>query len=216
MTVSTATLGSESTDNNVSNSKTISASQVASKYITATVNEEVVSAAKETEPRTLASRRRMIVVAVDDSAPAQHALSWTLDHLAAPGDQLCLLNVRPYAVAESLFNASLTDFYPGAAANQNAFSEDYVEAVERFNRDASHDLLRAMGDHVLQRGLLCRAIALRGDPREEILAKVAEINPDMLVTGCRGLGFLEKTFRGSLSDYLVQNAKCVVIVPKMK
>ncbi|ORY51953.1 adenine nucleotide alpha hydrolases-like protein [Rhizoclosmatium globosum] len=190
--------------------RTVSSAQVAEKFITPVIQEEVFQAQKETP-------KRVICVAVDDSPQSQHALTWTLDHLASANDQVCILNVRPYAIPGYILGGSFTgtapgEFYPTASYDYN---EDYVESLERYNRDTSHDLLRKYGEQVLERGVQCRAIALRGDPREEILAKVNVLKPDMLVTGCRGLGFLQKAFKGSLSDYLVQHAECVVVVPKM-
>ncbi|ORY51954.1 adenine nucleotide alpha hydrolases-like protein [Rhizoclosmatium globosum] len=173
--------------------RTVSSTQVTEKFVIPVIQEEVYQPHKDTP-------KRVICVAVDDSPQSQYALTWTLDHLASANDQVCILNVRPYAIPGYVLGSSFT----GTA-----------EGLERYNRDLSHDLLKKYGDQVLARGVQCRAIALRGDPREEILAKVNVLKPDMLVTGCRGLGFLQKAFKGSLSDYLVQHAECVVVVPKM-
>ncbi|KAI9337996.1 hypothetical protein BDR26DRAFT_863407 [Obelidium mucronatum] len=192
--------------------RTVSSSQVAQKFIAPAIHEEVMQ-----HQQSPAIPKRVVCVAVDDSPEAQHALTWCLDHLATPNDQVCILNVRPYAipgyVLGSTFGAtSPGEFYPSSSYD---FNEDYVEGLERYNRDVSHEILKKYGEQVLSRGVQCRAIALRGDPREEILAKLNVLKPDMLVCGCRGLGFIQKAFRGSLSDYLVQHANCVVIVPKM-
>uniref|UniRef100_A0A7S2TL24 UspA domain-containing protein n=1 Tax=Lotharella oceanica TaxID=641309 RepID=A0A7S2TL24_9EUKA len=43
---------------------------------------------------------------------------------------------------------------------------------------------------------------------------VDEQHPSMLVCGCRGMGYLGRTFLGSVSDYLTRSAKCPVIVVK--
>ncbi|KAJ3062092.1 hypothetical protein HDU98_002000 [Podochytrium sp. JEL0797] len=193
--------------------RTVSSAQVAEKFIAAPVSEEVM-------PRDSGVQlpKRVIAIACDDSPPSAHALQWTLDHLAAKGDQICILNVRPFAIPGYILGSSLAasapgEFYPSSTYD---FNEEYVEGLERFNREASHEILRKAGESVLARGIQCRAIALRGDPREEILAKLATLKPDMLVTGTRGDNLLKKMFRGSLSDYLVQHAACPVIVPKMQ
>ncbi|KAJ3209539.1 hypothetical protein HDU82_000610 [Entophlyctis luteolus] len=205
----------ETVDTAASEKHTLTSDAIAAKFITPQVQEEVIA-----EESTLP--QRVIAVAVDDSPQAQYALNWTLEHLATPSDQICIMNVRPYAISDSLLglgtglaaSVAAGEFYPAPGSYE--FNEDYILAMETYNRDSSHALLRRFGDQVLARGVQCRAIALRGDPREEILQKVEELKPDMLVTGCRGLGMFAKAFRGSLSDYLTQNAKCVVIVPKMK
>jgi nucleotide-binding universal stress UspA family protein len=46
-----------------------------------------------------------------------------------------------------------------------------------------------------------RGVALKGDPREEIVHKVGEVKADILVIGSRGMGMLKRTFLGSTSDH---------------
>ncbi|KAI8844490.1 hypothetical protein BJ741DRAFT_211706 [Chytriomyces cf. hyalinus JEL632] len=171
-------------------------------------NEEVIK-------DRLTPPKRVIAVAVDDSEAAKFALQWTLEHLVNPAgnDQVCLLNCRPHAVTDYIIG------HPGLAGDiapepSFEYNEECVSALEQANREASHDLLKGYGEHVLKKSAAVRAIALRGDPRKEILAKVEELRPDMLVTGSRGLGILQKAFRGSLSDYLVQHSPVPVIVPR--
>ncbi|KAJ3266186.1 hypothetical protein HDU77_002317 [Chytriomyces hyalinus] len=171
-------------------------------------NEEVIS-------DRLTPPKRVIAVAVDDSEAAKFALQWTLEHLVNPAgnDQVCLLNCRPHAVTDYIIG------HPGLAGDiapepSFEYNEECVSALEQANREASHNLLKTYGEHVLKKSTALRAIALRGDPRKEILAKVEELRPDMLVTGSRGLGILQKVFRGSLSDYLVQHSPVPVIVPR--
>ncbi|KAI8611398.1 hypothetical protein BC830DRAFT_1141278 [Chytriomyces sp. MP71] len=207
--------------------KTLVASEVADKFVTPSIGEEVIETTKNHK-----APKRVIAVAVDGSPESQYALSWTLEHLANPAgyDQICILNVRPYAVPVHLFGINAPgDFMPERSTEFNEVmwtaqtstrfsrtdSQEWVDAMERENRENSHNLLRKYGEQVLSRDVCVRAIALRGEPKEEILKKVDEIKPDMLVTGCRGLGALQKIFRGSLSDYLVQHATVPVIVPKM-
>ncbi|KAJ3247385.1 hypothetical protein HDU78_004359 [Chytriomyces hyalinus] len=171
-------------------------------------NEEVIS-------DRLTPPKRVIAVAVDDSEAAKFALQWTLEHLVNPAgnDQVCLLNCRPHAVTDYIIG------HPGLAGDiapepSFEYNEECVSALEQANREASHNLLKTYGENVLKKSTALRAIALRGDPRKEILAKVEELRPDMLVTGSRGLGILQKVFRGSLSDYLVQHSPVPVIVPR--
>jgi len=37
-------------------------------------------------------------------------------------------------------------------------------------------------------------------------------NPDMLICGSRGMGFLNRAFLGSVSDFLAHNAKCPLMI----
>ncbi|KAI9332386.1 hypothetical protein BDR26DRAFT_1010599 [Obelidium mucronatum] len=175
---------------------------VIDKYVAPKVHEEVV-------PSTTQEHKRVIAVAVDSSPDAEYAFQWALLHLVNPNDQVCLINVRPFAV-DGNFGRSL-ELYP---AFSHEYNEEYVDAIENYNRDESHSLLKKYGSQVLAKGAMCRGIALRGNPKEEILTKVNEIKPDMLVVGCRGLSPLKTMFLGSLSHYLIQHAPIPVIVPK--
>jgi nucleotide-binding universal stress UspA family protein len=42
---------------------------------------------------------------------------------------------------------------------------------------------------------------MRGDPREEIVNKVEEVEADVLVIGIRGMGALSRLLVGSISDH---------------
>ncbi len=46
-----------------------------------------------------------------------------------------------------------------------------------------------------------RGVALRGDPREELVHKVEEVKADVLVIGSRGIGMMKRVFLGSTSDH---------------
>lgn len=51
-------------------------------------------------------------------------------------------------------------------------------------------------------------------PEDGILRAADEENAEMIVVGCRGRGALQRTFGGSVSDYLVHHAPCPVVVCK--
>merc|ERR1712065_88672 len=51
-----------------------------------------------------------------------------------------------------------------------------------------------------------------GDPRELIVQKSAEREVDILVVGHRALGMIQRAIMGSVSEHLVKNAACSVLV----
>ena len=53
-----------------------------------------------------------------------------------------------------------------------------------------------------------------GDPRSILQQYVTTEPYDLVVIGCRGLGALPGLFMGSVSQFLVQNATCPVMVVK--
>lgn len=82
------------------------------------------------------------------------------------------------------------------------------------NRKESHSLLHYYVDILKHQGFNAKAIALRGDPRDELVRKVKELHADTLILGCRGLGMVKRALLGSLSDYCVHHCECPVVVVK--
>jgi Universal stress protein family len=80
---------------------------------------------------------------------------------------------------------------------------DYLTVIEDQNRAESHALLHFYADHLKKQGFAVKAVALRGDPRDELVRKIKEVRADALVMGCRGLGVIKRTFLGSLSGNLL-------------
>jgi nucleotide-binding universal stress UspA family protein len=53
---------------------------------------------------------------------------------------------------------------------------------------------------------------LRGDPGTEICELAAQTSARAIVLGTRGLGGLKRAVLGSVSDHIVRNAPCPVVV----
>ncbi|KAI8914543.1 hypothetical protein EDD86DRAFT_186764 [Gorgonomyces haynaldii] len=162
-------------------------------------NEDVHTSSETFQPE------RVICVPIDGSKDSDYAVQWTIDHLINPEkDQIILLNVRPFPFSSSLAY--------GPAAAYADFAAD--NAVEENNRNASHKLLLQVAKSIKDKGVHVRAIALRGDARDELVYKISQINPTLAVVGNRGLGQIARAFLGSVSDHLVHHLKCPVLVTR--
>ncbi|KAI9206696.1 uncharacterized protein BJ171DRAFT_597351 [Polychytrium aggregatum] len=158
------------------------------------IHEDVV------EP-TSYNHKRIVAIALDPSKNSEYAFHWALDNIVDPeNDQVVLLNVRPVPTVAGPYGFSYMDF------------ADWLDRVEEGNKVESHELLKRFGAQVLKRNASCRAIALRGDARDEITAKLSELKADICVVGSRGMSTLTRTFIGSVSDHIVHTATCAVIV----
>jgi nucleotide-binding universal stress UspA family protein len=51
-----------------------------------------------------------------------------------------------------------------------------------------------------------------GDPKAQIMQKITEEKIDILIVGHRNLGMVSRVLLGSVSEYLVRNAPCSVLV----
>ncbi|KAJ1565339.1 hypothetical protein HK096_003344 [Nowakowskiella sp. JEL0078] len=144
------------------------------------------------------AHKRVIAIAIEDSKHSEYAFNFLVDNIVHKGDQVVLLNVRPYPEIPSVV---LTGMYVDI---------DWEQKVDEDQRNCSHELLQKFGGQLVKLGISTRAIALRGDPREEIVKKAKELDATLLVIGSRGLGLFKRTMLGSVSDYVVHHAHCAM------
>ncbi|KAH6568989.1 hypothetical protein BASA60_008401 [Batrachochytrium salamandrivorans] len=118
-------------------------------------------------------------------------------------DQVVLLHVRSLVTMPALsYGAPFADFGDAMSKREDAAKRD------------SHELLINTAKIFKQHGLHVRAIALRGDAREELVYKIEDVRADMVVMGSRGLSAISRLFLGSVSEHLIHNIKCPVIVTR--
>jgi nucleotide-binding universal stress UspA family protein len=91
---------------------------------------------------------------------------------------------------------------------------DMFNSMEEQQRLESHAMLKACADKAKAHNIPCKAIAIRGDPREQIVQKVTEVSADVLIMGSRGLGTLKRTLLGSVSDHCAHNVAVPIIIVK--
>lgn len=92
-----------------------------------------------------------------------------------------------------------------------------MQADAPAQRDAAHaavDAARAVLPEDLRTGARSRVEA--GDPGPMIVWVAEEESADMIVVGSHGKGALKRTFIGSVSDHVVRNAKCPVLVVRKR
>ncbi|KAJ3118184.1 hypothetical protein HDU96_003471 [Phlyctochytrium bullatum] len=145
--------------------------------------------------------RRIICIAVDGSDHSRHAFEWALKNLVhKPSeslikDQVVLLNCRKYYPSPAYRSLdSLGDI------SVETRSSSWYDSLEEAAKLESHDLLKRFGARVLDADVPCRAIALRGDAREEILAKANELGADVIVCGTRGMSALKRVMTVEMTD----------------
>ncbi|KAI9337997.1 hypothetical protein BDR26DRAFT_443180 [Obelidium mucronatum] len=144
---------------------------------------------------------RVIAIAVDASPCSEYAFDWMIKNIIRPEtDQIVIINVRPVVSLPVVYGPAYIDF------------TKETESLEAANKKESHDLLRAYANKLPARKYNMRGVALRGDPRDEIAAKVNEMKVDMLVIGNRGLSGFKRALLGSVSEYLIHHLTVPVII----
>ncbi|CAG8691185.1 10386_t:CDS:2, partial [Dentiscutata erythropus] len=146
------------------------------------ITDTILTSAQDAESQTPISR--VIVIAIDQSEHSQHAFDWAIKNfLRKDSDLVVLVNVRPVPMV------------PGPYAAIGASYMDFTEVItslEEQHRVSSHTLLQEFAAKLKNQGFACKAIAMRGDARDEIVRKVSEVNADALIVGSRGLGALKR------------------------
>ena len=94
-------------------------------------------------------------------------------------------------------------------------------AITAYLSDAILDAVTKAGKVILDRavktvptGIKTETFSETGSPPVVILDFIAEHNPDLVVMGSRGLGLVKGVLLGSVSQYVVEQSKCPVLVVK--
>ena len=146
----------------------------------------------------------LAMLCTDGSEIANEALAAGLSVLA-PADRTLVVTVVEPVDATLMFGAS-------GLAGGTIDEQEYVEMIDA-GREAAEAILRGTVTALGLDGLTTVETALvEGHPGRALCDLAAERGATVLVAGTRGHGGLRRAVLGSVSDYLVRNAPCPVVV----
>lgn len=134
-----------------------------------------------------------ILVPVDGSDSSERALGKAIELAAALKSKLTFLyvaNVNQLAVNSCL-------------------SADLLEAVNK-----AGDVVLTHAEESVPEGVESERVMETGSPAPVIVDVAEDCGADLVVMGSRGLGLVKGVLLGSVSQYVVENAKCAVMVVK--
>ena len=138
-----------------------------------------------------------ILLATDGSEEAELAALRAVELADATDSELHVVHVE---VVPSFLVS-----YPGTLG----YERRLYEQIEEMSRE----LLRKQSWRVKAAGGTVAGTHLRmGQVDLEIVALAEEIQADLIVMGCRGLGGVRRALMGSVSDSVVRHAHCPVLV----
>jgi nucleotide-binding universal stress UspA family protein len=140
---------------------------------------------------------RVILVATDGSRVANAALDEAISLAAETGDAIAVITV---------WRALQGDF--GLAFPSTALLPELLDA-EREYAEA------ALGDAAARAeaaGVRFRTRLTTGDPAEQICAYAEEVDARLIAIGTRGYGTVASLLLGSVSNAVIRNAPCPVLV----
>ncbi|KAI8619768.1 hypothetical protein BC830DRAFT_1102612 [Chytriomyces sp. MP71] len=127
---------------------------------------EIASSVNSGSDIYIMQERRVVVIALDsaDTTP----LKWILEHtiLQPKRDLVVVVNVRPSILISPLHQV-----------------EHIAERIEHDNKKVAHGFLKNQIQILFKHQILAKGLAMRGDPRHEIVKTVRELNADMVILG---------------------------------
>jgi nucleotide-binding universal stress UspA family protein len=141
-----------------------------------------------------------VLLCVDGSEAAENALR----------DGFALLAPVQRTVIVTVVEASDPTLVTGTGMAGGVIS---VEEYEELDREAAQDGWDTAEQAATLLGLRDPEIhVLRGSPGESLCSLARELNARAIVMGSRGRGGIKRALLGSVSDHVVRNAPCPVVI----
>lgn len=176
---------------------------------------------------------RKILVAVDGSAQANNALQ-VASTLAVRGeDQIIILNVvnqnqitgAMRSGIEVEFSNEIRDKMDSKQFSNTPLPDEqqYARTIPPKNRKEQGVVEDILGENIIKHAATFihdseiddfETILLRGDPAKQILTYINSHEIDAIVIGSHGAGKIAGLVLGSVSQAVLQAAKCMVIIVK--
>ncbi|ORZ29667.1 hypothetical protein BCR44DRAFT_1448321 [Catenaria anguillulae PL171] len=166
---------------------------------------------------TAASNTSVFSASTTAAAGSSSADDWASTASLPPS----LINLKePFEehVMEQLQEHHLIDHSTPASVPHSPTTQAPRTLLELANREAAHRLLADAGNWLKAQHptVQVKAVAIRGEPRSDIVRKAQDVDADMIVVGSRGLGALKRVVMGSVSEYVCNHAACPVLVVRPK
>jgi nucleotide-binding universal stress UspA family protein len=142
-----------------------------------------------------------ILLATDGSEEAELAASRAVDLAEKTDSELHVVHVGVVPI--------FLKSYPGTLGYYGKLYEQIQEESRKLLRKQSLGV-KAAG------GTVAGAHLRMGQVDLEIVALAEEIQADLIVMGCRGLGGVRRALMGSVSDSVVRHAHCPVLVVRQE
>ena len=140
---------------------------------------------------------RNILVPLDGSAPAEHALGEAIDLATATGARLTLMTTVP----------DLSAFVAGGAAASGSDVTALVQDSERAHQSLLDDAQGRVPD-----GLVADTVVAHGIPAQAIVNQVRTGAHDLVVMGSRGRGDVTSLLLGSVSHSVLNTSPAAVLI----
>ncbi|KAI8835780.1 hypothetical protein BJ741DRAFT_649432 [Chytriomyces cf. hyalinus JEL632] len=143
--------------------------------------------------------RRLVAIAIDESKYAEAAVRWAMESFLRPDDLVVLLNVQHSA-------------FPLLDSEERY--RQFAGEIEGKCTETSHALLKKYTDLLNAKNFATKAMAVKGNAKQEIVREVEALKADCLIVGSRGMNAVSRAFLGSVSQYAAHHCDCPVVIHK--
>uniref|UniRef100_A0A7S3YNJ7 UspA domain-containing protein n=1 Tax=Lotharella globosa TaxID=91324 RepID=A0A7S3YNJ7_9EUKA len=154
-----------------------------------------------------------LLVALDGSDMSEHVIDWCAKRFTGKTDKIHMVHVVEYSLVTVLPSTDL------GLAYDDLEEGSIAEKVKQGAHKKGVKYLEKCKDRFESKGVKSvDAKVLLAHPSKSVKTLLCEyadkLKPDVIVCGSRGMGYMGRTFLGSVSDYLMHNVKCSVMVVK--
>eukprot|EP00922_Rhytidocystis_sp_ex-Travisia-forbesii_P015561 GHVS01023201.1.p1 GENE.GHVS01023201.1~~GHVS01023201.1.p1 ORF type:complete len:213 (+),score=63.31 GHVS01023201.1:139-777(+) len=158
---------------------------------------------------------RIIIMGVDASQYSREAVQWARDHSYITPDDIVVLAT----IWEEALEQYITTVDMGLYAGLVSLNHDEIRKHNEEALDSARKMLKSFYQLYLPDcdvfPLIVSSANVAKASIGDTLCKTADaLDATAIIVGCHGHGAFKRFFLGSVSKYVVQNAKCPVLVVK--
>jgi len=151
-----------------------------------------------------------VLVPLDGSEHSLRALEIAIQIAKKFGGKITLIQVYSVSVRPIIMPEPTTLTHPGVPVMTPAEVSKVVEAT----RKAGANILTEGEEKVKAQEIPVETLLVEGHVVEEIIKTAKEGSFDLIVMGARGISKIREILLGSVSDGVIRNASCPVLVVK--
>ncbi|CAH8565920.1 unnamed protein product [Heterobilharzia americana] len=149
--------------------------------------------------------KRIVCIPVDGSDHSMRALEWYIKEVHRPGDEVIFVHVI------EMPNLPLVKLSSGLRVPVDNWTKSLQENIDR-----STELNNKYGYICEKNKITYDFVVMNGSaPGPGIIHAAETYKVDLIIMGCRGLGKVQRTLIGSVSDHVVHNTHvtCITVPP---
>ncbi|XP_060066541.1 universal stress protein Sll1388-like [Ylistrum balloti] len=144
--------------------------------------------------------QKINIVCMDGSEEAEKAFKWYVENVHGASSYVIVVHCvdhRKLNTYGSLWEPADLKLIMQAFRDEETRADSTVEKLQR-----TLSTSKVKGE----------VLKLSGEPGPTIIGIAQDRKANMILTGCRGLGTLRRTFLGSVSDYIIHHSTVPVLV----